>query len=110
MWRTIATVAVAIGVTACGTGQPAPTTSATTTTIPASGGQQVVIAESAAAPRGLVRHQFGGTVTDVERNKGEVTVRSSDGSKVTIVLPPLAVANMREGDAVSLDVLVTPRR
>jgi hypothetical protein len=25
-------------------------------------------------------------------------------------LPPLAVANMREGDEVSLDVLVTPRR
>ena len=111
MWRTIATAAMAISVTACGTGttgtgQP----SATTTTIPASGGQQVVIAESGSSPRGQVRHQLAGRITDVERNKGEVTVRSSDGSKVKIVLPPLAVANMREGDDVSLDVLVTPRR
>jgi hypothetical protein len=111
MWRTVATVAVTLGVTACGTGQQsAPTTSATTTTIPASGGQQVVIAESASSPRGQVRHQVAGRITDVERNKGEVTVRSGDGSKVKIVLPPLAVANMREGDDVTLDVLVTPRR
>ena len=112
MWRTIATVAVAIGVTACGTGkqQSTSTPPATTTTIPASGGQQVVIAESGVSPRGQVRHQLAGRITDVERNKGEVTVRSADGSKMTIVLPPLAVANMREGDDVSLDVLVTPRR
>jgi hypothetical protein len=111
MWRTIATMAVAIGVTACGTGnQSASTPPATTTTIPASGGQHVVIAESGVSPRGQVRHQLAGRITDVERNKGEVTVRSADGSKMTIVLPPLAVAHMREGDDVSLDVLVTPRR
>ena len=81
MWRTIATVAVAIGVTACGTGkQSASTPPATTTTIPASGGQHVVIAESGVSPRGQVRHQLAGRITDVERNKGEVTVRSADGS------------------------------
>jgi hypothetical protein len=111
MWRLIAIIAAAIGVSACGTGQrSATTTPATTTTIPASGGQQVVIAESGSSPRGQVRHQLAGRITDVERNKGEVTVRSADGSKVKIMLPPLAVANMREGDDVSLDVLVTPRR
>ena len=111
MWRTIATVATAISVTACGTGTTGTDQRpATTTTIPASGGQQVVIAESTSSPRGQVRHQLAGRVSEVDRNKGEVTVRSSDGSKVKIVLPPLAVANMREGDDVSLDVLVTPRR
>ena len=112
MWRTIAAVAVAIVVTACGTGrQSASTPSATTTTIPATGGgQQVVIAEPGGTPRGQVHHQLAGRITDIERNKGEVTVRSADGSKVKLVLPPLAVANMREGDDVSLDVLVTPRR
>ena len=109
MFRTAATVAaLMIGVTACGTGSP--TTSATTTTIPATGGQQVVIGESGGSPRGQVRHQLAGRITDIERNKGAVTVRSADGSKVKIVLPPLAVANMRDGDDVSLDVLVTPRR
>ena len=106
MWRTSALMVVAIVVTACSTSQR----SATTTTIPASGGQQVVIAESGNSPRGQVRHQLAGRITDIDRNKGEVTVRSGDGSKVKIVLPPLAVANMREDDDVSLDVLVTPRR
>jgi hypothetical protein len=106
MWRAGATVAVALGVAACGTGQQ----SATTTTIPATGGQQVVIAEPAGSPRGQVRHQVAGRITNIERNNGEITVRSGDGSRVKLVLPPLAVANMREGDDVSLDVLVTPRR
>jgi hypothetical protein len=110
MWITIAIMVLAIGATACGTGKQPATTSATTTTIPASGGQQVVIAESGASPRGQVRHQLAGRITDIERNKGEVTVRSADGSKAKIVLPPLAVASMREGDDVSLDVLVTPGR
>jgi hypothetical protein len=109
MFRQVAPVgALMLGVTACGTGSPTP--SATTTTIPATGGQQVVIGESGSSPRGQVRHQLAGRITDIERNNGEVTVRSGDGSKVKIVLPPLAVANMREGDDVSLDVLVTPRR
>jgi hypothetical protein len=108
MWRGMATVAAALSLTACGTGTGQQ--SATTTTIPASGGQQVVIAESGSSPRGQVRHQLAGRITDVERNKGEITVRSGDGSKMKIVLPPLAVANMREGDDVSLDVLVTPSR
>jgi hypothetical protein len=106
MWTTIALAVLAIGVTACGTGKRP----ATTTTIPASGGQQVVIAESGSSPRGQVRHQLAGRISDIERNKGEVTVRSADGSKTKIVLPPLAVANMREGDDVNLDVVVTPRR
>jgi hypothetical protein len=105
MWRTGAIVAVALGVAACSTGQQ----SATTTTIPA-GGQQVVITEPAGSPRGQVRHQVAGRITDIERNNGEITVRSGDGAKVKLVLPPLAVANMREGDQVSVDVLVTPRR
>src|SRR4030095_2554146 len=108
MWRTIGILLLAIGVTACSTGKQSAATSATTTTIPAGGGQQGVNAEGRGAPRGQVRHQRAGKITDIERNKGEVTVRAADGSKAKIVLPPLAVANMREGDNVSLDVLVTP--
>ena len=106
MWRTIATAAMAIGMMACGTGHQ-PTT---TTTIPASGGQQVVIAEPAGPLRGQVRHQVTGRITDIERNNGEITVRSRDGSKSKLMLPPMAVATMREGDDVAVDVLVTPRR
>ena len=99
-------MAMAIGMAGCGTGER----STTTTTIPATGGQQVVIAESASSPRGQVRHQVAGRITDIERSNGEITVRSGDGSRVKLVLPPLAVANMRERDDVSVDVLVTPRR
>jgi hypothetical protein len=42
-----------------------------------------------------------------------ITARSRSGQAMdpeSSLLPPLAVANMREGDEVSLDVLVTPRR
>ncbi len=104
--RMIATMALGMSIAACGTGQRP----VTTTTIPATGGQQVVIAEPAGSPRGQVRHQVAGRITDVERNNGEITVRSGDGSKMKLLLPPLAVANMREGDDVSVDVVVTPRR
>jgi hypothetical protein len=106
MWRAGLTLAVVLGTAACGTGQRA----TTTTTIPAAGGQQVVIAEPAGSIRGQVRHQVAGRITDIEREDGEVTVRSSDGSKVKLTLPPLAVANMREGDDVRVDVLVIPGR
>jgi hypothetical protein len=102
----LATAAVGLSVAACGTGQQP----VTTTTMPAAGGQQVVIAEPAGSARGQVRHQVAGRITDIERDNGEITVRSGDGSKVKLKLPPLAVANMREGDDVSVDVVVTPRR
>jgi hypothetical protein len=105
MWRRVALVGLAMSTAACATG-PQPVT---TTTMPTTGGQQIVVAEPAPAVRGQVRHLVTGRVTDIDRNDGEVTVRSSDGGKTTLVLPPLAVANMREGDDVSIDVLVTPR-
>jgi hypothetical protein len=108
MWSRVAILAVGVALTACGTGERSTTT---TTTIPATGGQQVVIGEPAAGvARGEVRHRVTGRVADIERNHGEVTVRSSDGGKVKLTLPPMAVATMREGDDVADDVVVTPRR
>jgi hypothetical protein len=106
MWRQLGLLGLGVSIAACGTGQRP----VTTTTMPTTAGQQVVIAEPAGALRGQVRHQVVGRIADIERNNGEVTVRSGDGAKVKLVLPPLAVANMREGDDVSIDVLVTPRR
>lgn len=106
MWRLNAILVTAAALTACSTGERV-----TTTTIPAAGGEKVVIAESSAAtPRGEVRHRMAGRVTDIERKSGEVTVRAADGSKLKLSLPPMAAATIREGDDVSLDVLVTPRR
>ena len=106
MWRQLGLLGLGVSMAACGTGQRP----VTTTTMPTTAGQQVVIAEPAGALRGQVRHQVVGRIADIERNNGEVTVRSGDGAKLKLVLPPLAVANMREGDDVSIDVLVTPRR
>ena len=36
---------------------------------------------------GVVRHVVTGEITDVDRNSGKVEIRSSDGSKVQVILP-----------------------
>ena len=77
----------------------------TTTTLPAAGGGHVVIASPA---RGVVKHTIVGKVTRIERGDNELTVETSDGSKVELKLPPIALASIRDGDQVSLDVTVNP--
>jgi hypothetical protein len=80
----------------------------TTTTLPA-GDRQVVIAESSASPRGQVSHRVAGRVTDIDRGSGQITVRTPEGSTMKLMLPPLAVATVREGDDVAVDVSIVPR-
>jgi hypothetical protein len=87
----------------------------TTTTLPSSTtGTPVVVssaAPSAAAPAaGAVHHTINGEVTDVDRNSGKVSIRASDGSKVQVLLPPLAVATTNKGDRASIDVNIGPVR
>jgi hypothetical protein len=102
--------------TACATSDP-PRAGTTVTTVPStpvpatSSGQQVVVVESgaSAAPRGEVRHNVAGRVEAIDRNAGEITVKAADGSKMTLKLSPMAVANIREGDNVSMNVVVQPR-
>jgi hypothetical protein len=47
-------------------------------------------------------------VTDINRNSGHVTIRTPEGGSMKLVLPPLAVASIREGDDVVVNVLVVP--
>jgi len=68
-----------LALTACASRNPAGTT---VTTMPTTQGQQVVVVEPAASARGEVRQ---------------------------LKLPPLAAANVRDGDDVSLNVVVRPR-
>jgi hypothetical protein len=82
--------------------------SSTTTTLPA-GDRQVVIAESSASPRGQVSHRVAGRVTDIDRASGQITVRTPEGSSMKLMLPPIAVATVREGDDVALDISIVPR-
>ena len=87
----------------------------TTTTLPASSGQPVVMSSPAQpgnAPvgAGVVRHNFTGEITDVDRNSGKVDIKASDGSKVQVILPPLAVATTNKGDRASIDVTIGPAR
>ena len=106
----------------------------TTTTLPAGGDRQVVVTEPgsgarnpvvvtepssrgqvaagqpSAAVSGQVNHKVTGRVTDINRNSGQITVRTPEGSSMNLILPPLAVASIREGDDVAVDVLVTPSR
>jgi hypothetical protein len=59
---------------------------------------------------GVVRHVIAGEITEVDRNSGKVDIRASDGSKVQVVLPPLAVATTNKGDRASIDVTIGPAR
>ena len=91
----------------------------TTTTIPSSGGNPAVVTSPAGsssakapaganAPAGTVHHVVTGVITDVDRNSGKVDIRASDGAKVQVVLPPLAVASTNKGDRASIDVIIGP--
>ena len=57
-----------------------------------------------------VRYVVTGEITDVDRNSGKVDIRASDGSKVELILPPLAVATTNKGDRASIDVTIGPAR
>jgi len=57
-----------------------------------------------------VHHVVTGEITDVDRNSGKVDIRASDGSKVQLILPPLAVATTNKGDRASIDVTIGPAR
>jgi hypothetical protein len=95
----------ALVLTACASRTPAGTT---VTTVPTTQGP-VVMVEPGASMGGEVRHTVNGTVEDIDRNAGEITVKATDGSKMRLKLTPLAAATIREGDDVSLNVVVRPR-
>ena len=86
----------------------------TTTTLPSSTGTPVIVTSpvpsASVAGSGAVRHTITGEVTDVDRNSGKVNIRGSDGSKLQVILPPLAVATTNKGDRASLDVTIAPGR
>jgi len=87
----------------------------TTTTLPSSTGAPVVVTSPGqpATPSvtgGAVHHVVTGEITDVDRNSGRVDIRASDGSKVQVILPPLAVATTKKGDRASIDVTIGPAR
>lgn len=66
-------------------------------------------AEPSAAIPGTVRHRVTGEVMSVERHAGTVRLRTPDGADVAVTLPPFSLATVREGDRVTLDVVITPR-
>jgi hypothetical protein len=80
--------------------------------LPSSTGTPVIVSSPApsASVAGGVHHTIMGEVTDVDRNSGKVQIRASDGSKVQVILPPLAVATTNKGDRASLDVSIAPGR
>ena len=88
----------------------------TTTTLPSSTGAPVVMTTSPGPPAnpslagGVMHHVVTGENTDVDRNSGKVDIRASDGSKVQVFLPPLAVATTNRGDRASIDVMIGPAR
>ena len=63
------------------------------------------VAPSAAA-RGETRRTLTGRVTDINHSAGHVTIRTPEGNTIHLVAPPSAIAPMREGDDVAVDVQV----
>ena len=87
----------------------------TTTTLPSSTGTPVVMTSpgppaNPSVAGGVVHHVVTSEITDVDRNSGRVDIRASDGSKVQVILPPLAVATTNKGDRASIDVTIGPAR
>ena len=87
----------------------------TTTTLSSSTGAPVVMTSpgppaNPSVAGGVVHHVVTGEITDVDRNSGKVDIRASDGSKVQLILPPLAVATTNKGDRASIDVTIGPAR
>jgi hypothetical protein len=77
----------------------------TTTTLPAAGGSQVVIAGPV---KGEVQHTVAGQITDLDRNNGDLTVKTTEGSRMKLKLPPVALASVKEGDRITLTVIISP--
>ena len=100
----------AFALSACAS-NPSGTAGTSVVTVPATQGpqgQQVVVVEPGTTVRGEVRHTVTGKVEGVDRNDGEIRVKATDGTNMKLRLPPLAAATIREGDGVSLDVVVRP--
>jgi hypothetical protein len=106
-----------------GCAKPAQTPGTTTTTLPSSTGTPVIVTSPGPSANpsvaggvvhhvagGVVHHVVTGEITDVDRNSGKVDIRASDGSKVQLILPPLAVATTNKGDRASINVTIGPAR
>jgi hypothetical protein len=74
-----------------------------------SAGTTVAVTPSASVAGG-VDHMVTGEVTDVDRNSGKVSFLASDGSKIQLILPPLAVATANKGDRASINITIGPAR
>jgi hypothetical protein len=104
--------ALLLVVAGCAVHTPAGTTM---TTLPSSSGQPVVMTSPAspgslAVGGGVVRHNITGEISGVDRNSGRVDIVASDGSKVQVFLPPLAIATTNKGDRALIDVTIGPTR
>lgn len=112
MKRTIPCLVALLALTACASQPRNDTAGTTVTTVPATTPApqgQVVVVEPGSTVRGEVRHTVTGKVDGIDRNAGEISVKATDGTNMRLKLPPLAAATIREGDDVSLNVIVRPR-
>jgi hypothetical protein len=95
-------------VAACATATDEP--GRTTMTLPTTTGERVVISGQRAPEYGEIRHTVTGRVTGIDRNDGQVRIRTPEGSELRLKLTPVAAATVREGDQASVDVTITPTR
>jgi hypothetical protein len=53
------------------------------------------------------RHKMTGTVTDIDHDKGTVTLKT-DAGPLSLHFPPSAVEGMKEGDKATVELAISP--
>jgi hypothetical protein len=89
----------------CATRPDTSPSASTTTVVPSSAGPVAI----QGPVRGQVQHKLTGRVTEIDRDDSEITVRTPDGDEIELKLPPFALGTIREGDDVSMDLVIQPR-
>jgi hypothetical protein len=65
--------------------------------VPTAQGEKVIMVEPEASVRGEVRHTVTGRMEGIARDAGQITVKTTNGSKTMLSLTPVAPATIRAG-------------
>jgi hypothetical protein len=53
-------------------------------------------------------HQMSGTITELDKEEGEITFKGADGKELELQLPRTAVQNLSVGERVTLQIAIRP--
>jgi hypothetical protein len=53
-------------------------------------------------------HQMSGTITELDKEEGELTVKGADGKELELHLPRTAIQNLNVGERVTIQIAIRP--